>query len=87
MPKYYNVMINGTDRGAVNCDDIYDRLRGYNIFAKSSCGYGVDGDCNKRIRYDGIGGITEVRSAVQTVVNSLELDVDIYVNSKGKCIF
>lgn len=87
MSKYYNAMLTGTDRSIKNCGDVYDRLKGYKIFAITDCGFGMDGTCNKRIRYDGSGGITDVRDAFASVIGTLGVTLDVTVNSKSSCEF
>ena len=87
MAKYYNSMLTGADRSIKSCQDVYERLRGYNIFVIADCGFGMDGTCDKRIRYDGLGGIDDVRHAFGTVINHLGLDLQYTVNSKAKCEF
>ena len=85
--SYYNSMLLGEDHTVVSCNQVYDRLRGLDIFVITSCGNGVDASCNKRIRYDGAGGIRAVRGHFDTVINNLGLSLTAIVNSKGKCIF
>jgi len=87
MAKYYNSMLTGSSRSIKSCQDVYDRLRGYHIFVIDSCGHGMDGTCDKRIRYDGVGGIDDVRNAFETVIDHLGLDLEYTVNSKPKCEF
>ena len=85
MPKYYNAMLTGSDRSIKNCGDVYQRLLGYHISVIADCGYGMDGTCNKRIKYTGTGGITDVREAFDTVIDNLGLDLEYALNSKPKC--
>lgn len=87
MAKYYNSMITGADRSIHACQEVYERLRGYNIFVIADCGFGMDGTCDKRIRYDGLGGIEDVRNAFETVIRVLGFDLEWTVNSKKKCEF
>lgn len=87
MPKYYNAMLTGSDRSIINCNSVYERLRGYHIYVVCDCGYGMDGTCNKRIRYDGGGGIAEVREAFNLVITHLELELEYTINCKNSCIF
>lgn len=87
MANYYNAMLTGADRNIRNCAEVYERLRGYNVFVIDSCGYGMDGTCNKRIKFTGDGGIGAVRSAFASVIATLEIELEYLVNSKPKCVF
>lgn len=87
MANYYNSMLIGSSRTIGNCQKVYDNLRGYNIFVIGDCGYGIDGTCNKRIKYNGGGGINDVRAAFAKVIANLGLELGYIVNSKGSCIF
>lgn len=87
MSSYYNSMLTGQGRSIKNCQDVYERLKGYKVYAISDCGYGMDGTCNKRIRYDGDGGINAVRAHFNQVINNLKVDLVATINSKAKCVF
>lgn len=87
MSSYYNSMLTGYGRSIKNCQDVYERLKGYKIYAVSDCGHGMDGTCNKRIRYDGDGGISQVRQYFNQVIVHLGVDLVATVNSKAKCVF
>lgn len=85
--SYYNSMLTGSDRTGYNCGNVYERMKGYNVFVIASCGYGTDADCNKRIKYTGSGGISAVRGHFATVISNLDLELEATVNSKPKCEF
>lgn len=85
--RYYNSMLTGSDRTSANCGRVYNELKDYNIHVISSCGFGVDADCNKRIKSTADAGITEVKEDFDTVIEDLTLNLNKTVNSKGKCVF
>ncbi len=87
MAKYYNSMVTGADRSISNCQSVYERLKGYHVFVLNPCGVGMDGTCNKRIKYTGDGGIGDVRTAFASVIEALDLELDYLVNSKSNCQF
>ncbi|MGM0593964.1 MAG: hypothetical protein ACQETD_05440 [Pseudomonadota bacterium] len=87
MAKYYNSMLTGQGRSIKNCQDVYERLKGYEIFVIKDCRHGMDGTCNKRIRYDGNGDINTVRNSFDQVITQLALDLQYLVNSKQSCVF
>lgn len=87
MSSYYNSMLTGHGRSIENCQDVYEQLRGHQIFVVRDCGYGMDGTCNKRIRYDGVGGISQVRQYFNQVIVHLGVDLTATVNCKASCVF
>lgn len=84
---YYNSMLTGSDHSISKCNDVYERMKGYKVYVIAACGYGVDASCNKRIRYDGNGGITAVRGYFATVIKDLGVSLHATVNSKPSCQF
>ena len=82
--SYYNSMLTGGDRSIQNCQDVY---RDADVDVIKSCGYGMDATCNKRIKYEGIGGINAVRDDFDHVISDLQLDLQSTINSKKSCEF
>lgn len=86
MARYYNIMLTGSGRDKGQCKLIYDDLRAYDIKIINSCGYGIDADCNKRVKHLRDGKKSDVEDVLSKIIEDNNYKIEYKVNSKGKCV-
>ena len=71
MARYYDVSLNGQDIG-FRCTEVFNDLKGYNIFPIKPCGGYSDMNCHMRVKHVRNGKKSDVEHALERVIKSLE---------------
>ena len=70
MARYYKVSLNGQDIGHC-CTQVFDDLKGYNIFPMGPFGGYSDMYCHMKVKHIKDGKKSDVESALERVIDRL----------------
>ena len=80
MARYYKVSLNGQDVG-YRCREVFDDLKGYDIFPMKPFGGYSDMYCHMKVKHVKDGKKNEVENALKRVIESLEYKLEYTVTT------
>lgn|GEM_PF-1767500 len=80
MARYYKISLNGKDTDH-HCTEVFEDLKGYDIFPIKPFGGYNNMYCHMRVRHIRDGKKVDVEHALERVINALELHIEYTVQT------